>query len=267
MPVEFNPPLSYVSIYSNYFTPFLTRVQLALHSTMRQKRILRIELSRGRGGSVYVSVSPSDCVLSIKHELETLTGIPTLSQTLYYAATQLSDTTPLHEFCHTAPVPTLSLHVPIRGGASRQTTGFQPFIFKDVTKEECFEKAKLGNSNTFYLIVQKGLNFQAICANQYCQSVRHGNVVYISKGMYPDQGGYVSIRREVFRLKCPACNANIPAENWQNIVFTDCTANIEWILVDKSEGTTKLVTEKGMFTRAKASVGMLEYHALDVTLK
>ena len=141
--------------------------------------------------------------------------------------------------------------------ACGQSTGFQPFLFKDVTNEDCFETLSFGCStgnHRHYRTINKGLNFQAQCENQMCKSMEGGGCVYIRKGMYPDQGGYVSIRSEVFELKCPACGAEIPAENWKNIVFTDCTATIKWRLVDSCNGETLLVTESGMFTRAKPSV-------------
>ena len=151
--------------------------------------------------------------------------------------------------------------------ACGQSTGFQPFLFKDVTNEDCFEKNSLASGGKYYLTIDKGLSFQAQCENQMCESMEEGGCVYISKGMYPSQGGYVSIRSEVFELKCPACEAEIPAENWKNIVFTDCTALIKWILVENGSGETLLVTESGKYTRAKPSVQMILYHKLDVMLK
>ena len=151
--------------------------------------------------------------------------------------------------------------------ASGQSTGFQPFLFKDVTNEDCFEKRSLVSGGKYYRTIDKGLNFKAQCENQMCESVKDGCYVNIKKGMYPSQGGYVSIRSEVFELKCPACGAEIPAENWKNIVFNDCTALIKWILVENGGGVTLLVTERGKYTRAKPSVQMILYHKLDVMLK
>ena len=239
---------------------------------MHLKGVIRVELYQlgdsHIGSCVHVCYSPSDSVLSIKQKLQLLTGIPALSQILSHATTQLSDSDTLHSLSISRnAIPTLHMHVPIRGGASRQSTGFQPFMFKDVTKEECFEKLSFPASGPSYCIIAKGLSFQAYCTNPMCVSVRAGHCVYVSKGMYPDQNGYVSIRREVFSLQCPACYCKIPAENWKNIVFTDCTAEIEWILVDNRQGATTLVTEKGKYTQAKQCVQIIEYHTLDVKLK
>ena len=237
---------------------------------MRQKRILRIELSRGRGGSVYVSVSPSDCVLSIKHELETLTGIPTLSQTLYYAATPLSDSTPLHEFCHTAPVPTLSLHVPIRGGACNQSSKlFDSIKFYDVTNENCFETNEFSYSAPDYRRVCKGINLQAECNNPRCTSVRRSDVVIVQIGMCTNKGGYCSIRRAVTEMICPACNYEIPSRNWRNILFTNCTATIDWALAcnEKIKGSVELIVSSKNYKQAKTSCEMKEYAYLDVGVK
>ena len=236
---------------------------------MREKRILRIELSRGRGGSVYVSVSPSDCVLSIKHELETLTGIPTLSQTLYYAATQLSDSTPLHEFCHTAPVPTLSLHVPIRGGACNQSSKlFDSIKFYDVTNKNCFETKEFSSRAPDYRTVCKGINLEAVCDNPRCRSA-NDNVVDIQLGMCTNKGGYCSIRRAVSDMICPACNCKIPSSNWRNITFTNCTATIEWALAcnEQIKGSVELIVSSNEYKQAKTSCEMKEYAYLDVDVK
>ena len=235
---------------------------------MRQKRILRIELSRGRGGSVYVSVSPSDCVLSIKHKLETLTGIPTLSQTLYYAATPLSDSTPLHEFCHTAPVPTLSLHVPIRGGATNQpSSAFVPITFYDVTNENCFETKEFASSGPDYRIICKGINLQTGCKNPKCRAAN--DTVYIQIGMCADRGGLCPIRSQVSKMVCPACKLKIPSCNWKNIIFTDCTAKIEWALAsdENNSGTTEIIVPKDKYKQARTSCEIKQYAYLDVTLK
>ena len=239
---------------------------------MQLKRIVRVELHQlvesDSSSSVHVCYSPSDSVISLKHRLELLTGIPALSQTLCLASSQLTDSATLHSLSISRNViPTLYMHVPIRGGASNAGNVFQPFMFKDVTKAECFEKKSLADSAPYYCTIDKGLSFYASCANQQSESVKAGDGVYVSKGMYPDQNGYVSIRREVFRLKCPACHLKIPFENWKNIIFTNCTAEIEWILTNNSEGITTLVTEEGKYTQAKQCASIIEYHSLDVRLK
>ena len=236
---------------------------------MRQKRVLRIELSRGTGGSVYVGVSPSDCVLSIKHKLETLTGIPVLSQTLYHAATQLSDSTPLHEFCGTTPVTNLSLHVPIRGGATNKPTMSTPLVFQDVTNEDCFESLKFDAHAPDYRIVHKGLNIEAKCNNPECISVENSHCVYVRKGMFnAETCGYCSIRREIEEMNCPSCNFTIPACNWKNIVFTDCAVTIEWLLSDQTScGSTEFIVGKDRYTRAKTTCELKEYAYLDVKMK
>ena len=217
---------------------------------MQLKRIVRVELHQlvesDTSSSVHVCYSPSDSVISLKHRLELLTGIPALSQTLCLASSQLTDSATLHSLSISRNViPTLYMHVPIRGGASNSGNGFQPFTFEDVTKEECFEKMTFADSAPYYCNIFKGISFQTYCTNQQCESVKAGDCVFVSKGMFQRQRGYVSIRREVFRLKCPACHLKIPPANWKNIIFTDCTAKIEWILADDREGTTTLVTEKG----------------------
>ena len=237
---------------------------------MRQKRVLRIELSRGTGGSVYVGVSPSDCVLSIKHKLETLTGIPVLSQTLYHAATQLSDSTPLHEFCGTTPVTNLALHVPIRGGATNKpgpSTGFDNINFFDVTQQECFETLDFSAQAPDYMIVYKGLSLEAKCENSNCESFRNSHSVFVRKGMCSEYNGYCSIRRVIEDMICPACYLLIPSSNWKNIILTNCTARINWKLTDTRKGETELTVSHDKFIRAKTACQVMEYAYLDVTLK
>ena len=203
---------------------------------MRQKWILCIELSRGRGGSVYVSVSTSDCVLSIKHELETLTGIPTLSQTLYHAATQLSDSTPLHEFCHTAPVPTLSLHVPIRGGASRYPTN-EPLEFVELNQIQFLQELSL-NEELGHCGVKKGVNIVIRCGNMYCGLGATNSDVILQKENYAEHLGYCSVRTELLNMHCPQCGSKIPS--LESFVFVDCVVLVEWRMKDGDEDRKEL---------------------------
>ena len=239
---------------------------------MHLKFVVRVELNQlsesDTSSCVHVSYSPSDSVISIKQKLQLLTGIPALSQTLSHATTQLSDSDTLHSLSVSRnAIPTLYMHVPIRGGATRIGTGFQPFSFKDLTEEECFETKSLAETAPCYRTIYKGISFQAYCVNPLCESMGEGGCVYVCKGMYPERNGYVSVRREVFRLKCPACRFAIPVAKWTNLIFTDCTAEIEWILVDAREGTTTLVTEKGKYTQVKQCVKVIEYESLDIMLK
>ena len=239
---------------------------------MHLKGILRVELietdNSDRNNTVHVSYSISDSVLSIKHKLHQLTGIPADSQTLYHPAVYLSDVTPVHLLSRSSDsIPTIRMHVVARGGASRPCNGFQPFIFKDITSEECFEHCEFSERSPYYCIIDKGFCIQAICQNPFCDSARQGGVVFINKGMYPYQGGYVAIRTEVMKLMCPACDIKIPSQNWQNIIFNSCVAEIEWILTDESFGRVTLVTQDGKFIQAKPNNGEKEYHSLDMWLK
>ena len=239
---------------------------------MHLKRILRVELvetdNSDCNNTIHVSYSSSDSVLSIKHKLHQLTGIPADSQTLYHPAVYLSDVTPVQLLSQSADsTPTIHMHVVVRGGACRPSNGAVPFRFKDITNEECFENCNIGESGPGHLIVRKGINFMATCMNPLCYSAQTLNCVCISKGMYENQCGYTSIRTEVWKLKCPACKSRIPSENWINIVFSECTAKIEWILVDGTEGITQLVTEEGKYTEAKQCNDLKEYHSLCVTLR
>eukprot|EP00800_Vazella_pourtalesii_P015605 TRINITY_DN4255_c0_g2_i4.p1 TRINITY_DN4255_c0_g2~~TRINITY_DN4255_c0_g2_i4.p1 ORF type:complete len:260 (+),score=31.18 TRINITY_DN4255_c0_g2_i4:39-782(+) len=239
---------------------------------MPPKGILRVELvetdNSDCSNTVHVSYSVSDSVLSIKHKLHQLTGIPADSQTLYHPAVYLSDVTPVYLLSRSSDsIPTIRMHVVARGGASRPCNGAVPFKFQDVTSEECFENCRFAvSSGHGHMTVTKGLNFKATCVNPSCCSAQTCNTVYIQKGMYGHQRGYVSIRAEVWKLKCSACNSHIPSENWLNIVFHDCVAKIEWVLVDGTEGSTHIVTEKGKFTQAKQCNDLKEYHSLCVTV-
>ena len=239
---------------------------------MHLKRILRVELvetdNSDCNSTVHVSYSISDSVISIKHKLYQLTGIPADSQTLYNPTVNLSDVTPVHLLSQSADViPTIHMHVVVRGGACGRSNGFQPFIFKDITSEECFEHCKFSGNSPYYCIVDKGLCFQAKCQNPDCDSANQGGIVFINKGMYPYRRGYVAIRTEVMKLVCPACDWKIPSQNWQNIIFNSCVVEIEWILTDESSGTVELVTQDGKFIQAKPNNGDKEYHSLDVMLK
>ena len=240
---------------------------------MRQKRVLRIELSRGTGGSVYVGVSPSDCVLSIKHKLETLTGIPVLSQTLYHAATQLSDSTPLHEFCGTTPVTNLSLHVPIRGGGcsfnmprvesrSQVNSPFDPIKFYDITTNKCFKTEKLAPTAPEYMIVYKGMNFKARCNNNECESVKESHSVYIRKGISKQK---YDMGEEKTKMKCPVCFSKIPSDNWENIVFTNCRATIEWVSGDEQScGEYEIHVPSNKYAIAKSNQWKKNYASFEI---
>ena len=239
---------------------------------MHLKRILRVELVESDNSdcnsTVHVSYSIYDSVISIKHKLYQLTGISADSQTLYHPTVNLSDVTPVHLLSQSADaIPTIHMHVVVRGGACRPANGAVPFWFKNITNEECFENCNIGESGPGHLIVCKGINFMATCINPLCCSSQTFNLVCISKGMYENQRGYASIRTEVWKLKCPSCNTHIPSANWINIVFCDCIAEIEWILVDGTEGITHVVTEEGKYTEAKQCNDLREYHSLCVTIK
>ena len=241
---------------------------------MQLKRIVRVEIHQlvesDSSSSVHVCYSPSDSVISLKHRLELLTGIPALSQSLCLASSQLTDSATLHSLSISRnAVPTLYMHVPIRGGASKPDLPCIPFEFKDITKVECFEKCSFASSGPKYRCLGKGINFEATCSNRFCISVRENNTVEIPKGMYPLQGGYMSIRSQVFELVCPACHCDIPPENCTNLLFTDCTAEIKWVLADRcsSKGKLTLITGKGEYKQGKPTVGIIHYHSLDVTLK
>ncbi|KAI6650467.1 hypothetical protein LOD99_5904 [Oopsacas minuta] len=219
---------------------------------MQLKSIIRVELiqteNRDYSNSIHVCYSKSDSVISIKHKLQLVTGIPTDNQILYHATSYLSDSTLIHILSQANhPIPTLHMHVSVKGGAARPSNQFASFIFKDVTREECFENST--------------------CSNPCCISVQNRHKVCIPKGMYQHHGGYVSLRCEVFKLTCPACQSKIPSQNWFNIVFYNCTADIEWRLTDDTEGEITLVTEDGKYTQAKEGNGTKEYHSLDATLK
>ena len=239
---------------------------------MHLKRILRVELvetdNSDCNNTIHVSYSSSDSVLSIKHKLHQLTGIPADSQTLYHPAVYLSDVTPVQLLSQSADsIPTIHMHVVVRGGATRPSNGFQPFIFKDITNNECFEDCEFSENSPYYCIVDKGLCFQARCENARCDSAGQGGVVFINKGMYPYTCGYVAIRTEVMKLVCPACNWKIPSKNWQNMLFNSCRAEVEWIMTDESSGTVNLVTQDGKYIQVKPNNGDNEYHCIDVRLK
>ena len=238
---------------------------------MHLKGILRVELvetdNSDCNNTVHVSYSNSDSVLSIKHKLHQLTGIPADSQTLYHPAVYLSDGTPVHLLSRSADsIPTIRMHVVARGGASVPSSGFQPFIFKDITSDDCFEHCSFSETSPYYCIVDEGICFQATCQNPHCESARNNGVVFINKGMFPQSNGFVSVRTVVFELKCPACDKEISDEDWQNILFNNCRAAIKWVLTDNSKGEVKLVTQNGKFIQAKPNNKTVRYHCLDVIL-
>ncbi|KAI6650468.1 hypothetical protein LOD99_5905 [Oopsacas minuta] len=232
---------------------------------MQLKGLIRVELiqteNRDYNNSIHVCYSKSDSVISIKHKLHLVTGISTDNQILYHATSHLSDSTPIHILSQANhPIPTLHMHVSVKGGAARPRNGA-------VTREECFENLELASSAPYYRTIDKGLSFLATCSNPCCISVQNGHSVSIPKGMYPNQKGYVSIRTEVFKLKCPACQCLIPPQNWDNIVLYKCTADIEWILTDDTEGKITLLPEDGKYTQAKQGNELKEYQALTVRVK
>ncbi|KAI6650469.1 hypothetical protein LOD99_5906 [Oopsacas minuta] len=220
---------------------------------MQLKSIIRVELiqkeNRDYSNSIHVCYSKSDSVISIKHKLQLVTGIPTDNQILYHATSYLSDSTLIHILSQANhPIPTLHMHVSVKGGAARPRNGFQPFTFKDVTSNDCFESCNFSESSPYYCIIDKGISFEAICTNKLCDSVNNDSRVFISK-------------------ECPACGQKIPSKNWQNILFNGCTAEITWVLIDGSGGQTTLKTEDGKFIQVKQNKGMKDYHLLDVQLQ
>ena len=171
--------------------------------------------------------------------------------------------------CHTTPLPTPSLHLPISGGASNQPT-FVPIEFYDVTNENCFRTKEFSFSVTDYGRVCKGINFQAECTNNpSCISIKASDSVYIQIGMCGDDGGLCPVRTQITKMFCPACKCKIPSSNWRNMVFTDCTANIEWALASDEDtpGTTEIIVPSGKCYRAKTICEIKEYSFLNVKLK
>ena len=251
-----------MSIIPNY-------TQLAV-IRMPPKGILRVELvetdNSDCNNTVHVSYSNSDSVLSIKHKLHQLTGIPADSQTLYHPAVYLSDGTPVHLLSRSADsIPTIRMHVVARGGASRPTGMFEPFQFLDISGEDCFESLQPVSSGPAYLTICQGLNLIATCDNKLCVST--GRIVSIMCGMHRNSNGYCCVRTQVCRMKCPACNAKISSSNWKNIIIFDCTADFEWVFSDGGDGSLTVVTEEGMYKQPKETNELKLYEALNITLK
>ena len=237
---------------------------------MHLKRILRVELvetdNSDCNNTIHVSYSSSDSVLSIKHKLHQLTGIPSDSQTLYHPAVYLSDVTPVQLLSQSADsIPTIHMHVVVRGGASNPTPAFEPFVFLDISKEDCFESLQPIYCGPAYRTMCKGLNLVATCGNPFCESA--GGIVLIQSGMNSRTGGFCCVRTQVCRMQCPACNTRISSSSWKNIILFDCTADIEWIFTDGGEGTLTVITEAGKYKQAKQSNDIKRYNALNVTLK
>ena len=237
---------------------------------MHLKRILRVELvetdNSDCNNSIHVSYSSSDSVLSIKHKLHQLTGIPADSQTLYHPAVYLSDVTPVQLLSQSADsIPTIHMHVVVRGGACRPTPVFEPFVFLDISKEDCFESLQPTYCGPAYRNICKGLNLEATCDNPSCESA--GSMVCIQNGMNLRTGGYCCVRAQIYKMQCPACNARISSANLKTIILFDCTADIEWIFADGGEGTMTVITEAGKYKQAKESNDLKRYNALNVTLK
>ena len=241
---------------------------------MHLKFVVRVELNQlsesDTSSCVHVSYSPSDSVISIKQKLQLLTGIPALSQTLSHATTQLSDSDTLHSLSVSRnAIPTLYMHVPIRGGAARSVAQNVPFEFKDITNEECFQQRTFATTAPMYRCIGKGISYEARCTNEDCISFQANHCVSVYKGMYPDRNGHVSIRREIYKLTCPACNCRILPENCVNLIFSDCTAEIEWVLANEATNNGKytLITGEGVYKEGKPTVAIIQYHCLDIALK
>ena len=237
---------------------------------MHLKRILRVELvetdNPDCNSTVHVSYSIYDSVISIKHKLYQLTGIPADSQTLYHPTVYLSDVTPVHLLSQSADaIPTIHMHVVVRGGASRPTGSFESFVFLDISNEDCFESNQPVSCGPAYLYICKGLNLIATCSNPSCESA--GSIVSIMTGMHSQRGGFCCIRTQVCKMECPACNMKILPCNWKNIIIYDCTADIEWVFTDGGEGTLTVIPEEGMYKQAKQSNDLKRYDALNITLK
>ena len=239
---------------------------------MHLKGVIRIELYQlgdsHIGSSVHVCYSPSDSVLSIKQKLQLLTGIPALSQTLSHATTQLSDSDTLHSLSISRnAIPTLHMHIPIRGGACKSSALLKEFSFLDITSESCFEIKQFATSGPNYMYLIKGINFTADCKNSQCISFNpdlgYGRVI-VQKGLFLEHRslGTCNFRREMINNICPACKKSIGKDDIVNLAIYDCSVDIEWGTVDGESGEFTTVCPNSVYKTLKPEGGFKQYEYL-----
>ena len=237
---------------------------------MHLKGVVRVELYQlgdsHIGSSVHVCYSPSDSVLSIKQKLQLLTGIPALSQTLSHATTQLSDSDTLHSLSISRnAIPTLHMHVPIRGGA----TGFAIEDALDIQEKDAayfMASLKLDEKPEFGLIYS-GVNLLVKCANNACQLGGTNSDVIIPKGNYPDQLGYCSVRSELLKQNCPCCGDKILTKYFECFVFDKCTVEIDWRLKDENENKKKIQAEGDRYVVMRLTSFNIPFEYIDFRIQ
>lgn len=125
----------------------------------------------------------------------------------------------------------------------------------DVKEPKEFDKNGL-----FYRTVCQGLNLEGMCENDECDSFKAEHTVMIPVGL-----GKHNIAKITLESKCPACEAEIPAEKITMLGFWNCKFRIEGYMTESELNVDRTDTaQKQNYTTFRKD-GTIKWSYLEVT--
>ena len=213
-----------------------------------------------------ITYKGNDSILTIKHKLKQLTGVPLEKQILSYSIGHLVRDSDLigviAEYC--GRLINMNLDIGVMGGANNMN----PFNAPDMTGEECFEEITFAASGTVpsYRMIEKGINFTACCRTKNCIAINRS--VIIPLGMCPNDSGICNYAEVMYELPCPACKVFVNPRDINNVYFYNCTVMIKCRVVNASCAVQyEVVAPPDKYLALKDPNKILSYQFIKFTVK